>query len=198
MKIRFLTVLITLAFLGFSISAFAGKSDNPGGGGKVYPTFDVDFGGLIGGSGTKWQSGQKQEGITYWLSDQKSGTGVIALIHFQDDEGPFGNFGKTCFPQNFTPINGVQFWRDKDGSAILKMSFLGKSANDSMSFMYLLTLNGDFDFPENWLPETPNLTTVTIDSWKLKLKKKHENNLYSDISCVGEDTFTASIVVSRN
>jgi hypothetical protein len=54
MNARILTILTTLAFLGFSISAFAAKYGAP------YPTFDVVFNGELSGGGHLWQSGQKQ------------------------------------------------------------------------------------------------------------------------------------------
>lgn len=162
------------------------------GGGNVYPTFDVTFGGDLVGDGTFWQSDQKQEGLTYWLSDQQGGTGDIGLTYFEDQFPIWSD----CFDET-APINGVQFWRDKNGMAILKMSFMGRSQDRSMDFMYHLTLNGYFDSPGDWLPQVS--TTVTMTNWKLKLKSKRENNLYRNISCVGEGAFaTANIRVDRN
>ena len=221
---RFLTLLTTLAFLGFSVSTFAGKPLCPDGScngnetptscpvdcdggvdaGQTYPTYDVTFnlgGNLYGSSGgTKWQSGQKQEGITYFLSDQQDGTGDMDLSYFQTQfpGGPFTSpRGVNCFDQ-FTRINAVQFYRDKNGDAILKGSFLGYSLDPAIdtSFMYLFTLTGSFFNSSDWLPDAS--TTVTITSWKLKLKKKREDNLYSNITCTGGGTIATTIIVSRN
>jgi hypothetical protein len=63
--------------------------------------------------------------------------------------------------------------------------------------MYLLTLEGDFEDEVLWLPDiTPHL--VHVWEWDLKLKKKRENNLYSEDSCVGSGQFIdASIEVSK-
>ncbi len=161
--------------------------------GKVYPTFDVTFeGDLFGGSGTLWQSSQRQKGITYFLSAPMGGTGDTALGYFED-QFPVGSI---CF-NAITPITSVQFWGDENGMATLKMTFMGSSQDGSMDFMYHLTLNGYFDFPGDWLPS--DSTTVTMKTWKLKLEKKRENRRHQNISCVGEGDFaTASIWVGRN
>jgi len=223
MNTRFLTVLTTLAFIGFSVSAFAAKplcpdescngNETPtscpddcdggggGGGGQEYPTYDVTFnlvGDLYGSGGTKWQSGQKQEGITYFLSDQQGGADDMDLSYFRGPypDGPFtGPRGVNCFDQ-FTPINAVQFYRDKNGNPIFKGSFIGHSDNGANDFMYLFTLKGYFDVPSDWLPQIS--TTVTINSWELKLKKKREDNLYSNITCTGGGPLADVITVSRN
>jgi hypothetical protein len=219
MNTRFLTVLTTLAFIGFSVSAFAAKPfcpdgscngnetptscpddcDEGGGGGQEYPSYNVTFGGdLYGSGGTKWQSGQKQEGITYFLSDQQGGTGDMDLSYFRvsHPDGPFTDTrGVNCFDQS-TPINAVQFYRDKNGMAIVKGSFIGYSDNGAMEFMYLFTLKGYLEVPSDWLPTTS--TTVPITSWELKLKKKREDNLYSNITCTGGGPLADVITVSRN
>jgi hypothetical protein len=217
MNTRFLTVLTTLAFLSFFVSAFAAKPLCPDGAcngnetpascpadcdvgvGQEYPAYDVTFGGDLNGSGgSKWQSDQKQESITYFLSDQQGGTGEMDLSYFRNPSpaGPFtGPRGVNCFDQ-FTPINAVQFYRDKNGWAIFKASFIGHSDDGTMDFMYLFTLKGYFDFPSDWLPQIS--TTVPISSWELKLKKKREDNLYSNITCTGSGPLVDIITVSRN
>jgi hypothetical protein len=203
MNTRFLTLLTTLAFLGYSVTAFAVRPENPGGGGQKYPTYDVTFnfdGDLYGSGGTKWQSDQKQEGITYFASDPQRGTGVMDLSYFRDPSpaGPFNSTqGSNCFIQS-TPINAVQFYRDKNGNAILKGSFIGYSLDPAIkrTFMYLFTLTGSFDPSSDWLPD--GSTTVTITNWKLKLAKKREDNLYSNITCTGGGTIAATIIVSKH
>jgi len=194
MKTRYMMILTTLACLGFTVSAIAAKP-----GDTEHSTFDVAFhGDLDGSEGTKWQSSRRQDSITYFLSDTQGGTGDLDTSYFQlpFPAGPFtGTNGANCFDQ-LTPINAVQFYRDKNGMAIVKGSFLGYSEDGSMSFIYLLTLQGFFNDPNDWLPQ--DFTTVTIGSWKLKLKSKRENNLYSNISCTGEGSLATSIVVSRN
>jgi hypothetical protein len=218
---QFFTLLTALAFLGFTVSAIAGKPSCPdgscngnetpascpvdcdggGSGGQEYPTYDVTFNpdnDLYGSGGTKWQSGQKQEGITYFLSDQQGGTGVMDLSYFRAPS-PAGPFtyprGENCFDQP-TPINAVQFYGDKNGWAIFKGSFIGHSDDGVMDFMYLFTLKGYFDDPSDWLPQV--FTTVTISSWELKLAKKREDNLYSNITCTGGGSLVDVITVSRN
>jgi hypothetical protein len=221
MNTRFLTVLITLAFLGFTVSAIAGKPlcpdgscngnetpascpadcDGGGGGGQEYPTYDVTFNpddDLYGSGGTKWQSDQKQESITYFLSDQQGGTGVMDLSYFREPS-PAGPFtyprGENCFDQS-TPINAVQFYGDKNGWAIFKGSFIGHSDDGVMDFMYLFTLKGYFVDLSDWLPQIS--TTVKITSWELKLAKKREDNLYSNITCTGDGPLADVITVSIN
>jgi hypothetical protein len=219
MNTRLLAWLTGLAFIGFSASAIAAKPtcpdgscngnedqnscpadcDGGGGGSQEYPKYNVTFtGALVGSGGTKWQSGQNQEGITYFLSDQQGGTGDMDLSYFQNPfpEGPFtGQRGMNCFDQS-TPINAVQFYRDKIGMAVFKGSFIGRSDDRETDFMYLFTLKGIFDEPSNWLPQ--GSTTVIMSSWELKLKQKREDNLYSNITCTGGGSFETSIVVSRN
>ncbi len=189
MKTRFLIVLTTLAFLGFSISAFAGKYGPP------YPTFDVQFGGELLGYGTLWQSSKKQKSLTYWASDHPEGSeGVINGAYFNYEFPPYP---ANCFDGDIA-MNGVQFFRDKNGDAILKISFPGHRKNGTGGFMYLLTLEGSFDKPSDWLPQSS--TFVFFDGWKLKLKNKRENNLYSEESCVGSGSFLSGtkIVVDKN
>ena len=192
------SMLVMLAALVMSLLAER-PADCDVGGGQKYPTYDVTFlGDLDGSGGTKWQSGQKQEGITYFLSDQQGGTGDMDLSYFRDPfpGGPFtGQRGVNCFDQS-TPINAVQFYRDKNGNPIFKGSFIGHSDDGAMDFMYLFTLKGYFDVPSDWLPQIS--TTVAISSWEMKLKKKREDNLYSNITCTGSGSLTDVITVSRN
>ena len=204
MKIRYLTLLTTLAFLGFSISAFAGKYGPP------YPTFDVAFDGELQGNGTLWQSSKKQKSLTYWESDHpKFSEGVINGTYF-NEQFPLSLAipppPATCFDGD-VDMNGVQFFRDRDdGAAILKISFPGHPKNGTGDFMYLLTLEGSFDEPGNWLPTVstslPGVSTsVSLEGWKLKLMNKRENNLYSEESCVGSGSFgsdTMIVVVKNN
>ena len=68
MNVRYLILLTTLVFLGFSVSAFAGKYGPP------YPTFDVAFVGELQGHGYFWQSSKKQKSLTYWASDHLEGS----------------------------------------------------------------------------------------------------------------------------
>jgi hypothetical protein len=184
MNTRFLTILTTLAFLGFSVSAFAGKYGTP------YPTFDVEFSGELLGYGTLWQSGQKQEGLTYWASDHPEGSvGFIDLTYFEDYFSVLPS-NTLCFQGNPpTPINGLQFFRDRDDAAVLKISFEGSDRSGTLRFMYLLTLEGDFDENVSWLPKNAEVHPVVLSNWDLKLKKKRENNLYSEDSCVGSGSF---------
>jgi len=174
------------------------------GGGNVLPTFDVTFDGDLDLShGLMWQSNSKQRSITYFASDPQGGLGVMNLRYFRlgfGDTGPFNaTQGMNCFDE-VTSINAVQFFPDKNGDAILKGSFLGFSkAPPTRTFMYLFTLTGKFDDSSNWLPQDPQKpTTVTITSWKLKLKSKQEDNRYSDITCTGAGTIVATIGVFRN
>ena len=194
MKSRYMMILTTLALLGLTVSVFAAKPSGP-----KYPTFDVTFlGDLDGSDGTKWQSTRNQDSITYFLVDQQGGTGDLDLSYFRlpFPAGPFtGTNGANCFDQ-LTPINAIQFYRDNNGMAIAKGSFIGYSEDGTMTFMYLLTLQGYFDHPNDWLPQS--FTSVTITSWMLKLKSKREDKRYSNITCTGNGTLAASIVVSKN
>ena len=171
------------------------------GGGNQHPTFDVTFhGDLEGSDGTKWQSSTSQDSITYFLVDQQGGTGDMNMSYFQlpFPAGPFtGAFGANCFNQ-LTPIEAVQFYRDNNGVAIVKGSFTGYSEDGTMTFVYLITLNGFFDNPGDWLPQVS--TTVTITGWKLKLKSKREDKRYSNITCTGDGSFFSDtyIEVERN
>jgi len=169
-------------------------------GGNQHPTFDVTFhGDLEGSGGRKWQSDTQQDSITYFLVDQQGGTGDLDMSYFRLpflEGGPFtGTRGVNCFDQ-LTPIDAIQFFRDKNGMAVLKGAFLGRSDDGQMTFMYHMTLKGIFDYPTDWLPQ--GSTSVTISSWKLKLKSKRENNLYSNITCTGNGSLATSIVVSKN
>jgi len=193
MSTRFLTILTTLAFLGLSVSAFAGKYGPP------YPTFDVAFDGALIGGGLLWQSSQKQKSLTYWASDHpEDSEGIINGAYFDT------YFSANCFPDSDFPngdvaMNGVQFFRDKNGDAILKISFPGHRRDGTGDFMYLLTLEGSFHDSNDWLPQVS--TFVSFEGWKLKLMNKRENNLYSEESCVGSDSFglgTIIVVVKNN
>ena len=190
MKIRYLTLLTTLLFLGFSISAFAGKYGPP------YPTFDVNFGGELIGYGTLWQSSKKQKSLTYWASDHPEGSvGVINGAYFNHEFAPLP---ANCFGGDIA-MNGVQFFREKNGDAILKISFPGHLRDGTGDFMYLLTLEGSFAEPSDWLPQVS--TSVPFEGWKLKLVNTRENNLYSEVSCVGSGSFISNatiIVVVKN
>lgn len=176
-------------------------------GGNQNPTYDVTFDGNLEDSyGLMWQSDSQQNSITYFASDPQFGSGVMDLSYFRlgfGDDGPFnGTQGNNCFDQK-TLINAVQFFPDKNGDAILKGSFIGYShsldpAITTRTFMYLFTFTGQFDDSSNWLPQPQDPTTVTITGWKLKLKSKREDNLYSDITCTGAGTIAATIGVFRN
>jgi hypothetical protein len=171
-------------------------------GGNVLPTFDVTFNDNLDGShGLLWQSDSQQSSITYFAVDPQGGSGDLDLSYFRlgfGDGGPFNSTeGQNCFDQ-FTPINAIQFFPDKNGDAILKGSFIGYSLDPAIirTFMYHLTLTGEFDDSSDWLPQ--DFTTVTITDWKLKLKSKREDNRYSDITCTGTGTIATTIGVFRN
>jgi len=189
MNVRYLILLTTLVFLGFSVSAFAGKYGPP------YPTFDVAFVGELQGHGYFWQSSKKQKSLTYWASDHLEGSeGKINGAYFNGQFPLSTEFPALCFDGGNIAMNGVQFFRDSDdGAAILKISFPGHDMNGNMDFMYLLTLEGSFDDPEDWLPE--ELTSVSFDGWKLKLMNHRENRLYSEDSCVGSGLFVDGAII---
>ena len=92
-------------------------------------------------------------------------------------------------------MNGVQFFRDKNGDAILKISFPGHRRDGTGDFMYLLTLEGDFDENVSWLPKNAEVHPVVLSNWDLKLNKKRENNLYSEDSCVGSGSFLDATIL---
>ena len=84
MNTRFLTVLTTLVFLGFSISVLAAppskcepwpqcKDDGGGGGGEPTSYDVIDGGGDMGVYGTDWESGNT--GWIEWGQFWPTGTG---------------------------------------------------------------------------------------------------------------------------
>lgn len=170
--------------------------------GNVNPTFDVTFSDdMSGSSGTNWQSSSDGHGIDYWRSEPLDGTGDIDLTYFRIPEstgGPFyGQRGEKCFgTELLTPIEGVQLWEDSStGDPILNLTFFGTTEDEQTTLKYHLQLKGQFDDPDNWLPQ--DWTSVTMTSWRLRIAKKLRRK-YSNISCVGEGVFNTNIEVLRN
>ena len=208
MKIRYLTLLTALAFIGFSVPASAhdcARHSDPnhkhrsGGGGAVDPTFDVSFDGDMAGSGTDWiQPNASAKNIRYFFHDHPHiGTGEIGLSYFQDESGPFpAGRGKNCFSTDLsTQVVMGMITQTKSGAAAVGILFVGKTEDEQITLDYDITLEGTFADRDDWTPVLDN--TVFLTSWRLRVAQKNERKKFSNKSCVGEGTFVTSIDVVR-
>jgi len=201
MKIRYLTLLTTLVFLGFTVSAFAkGK--------PVYFTYDVELiGDVYGESDTPWGDDGK---LVYSLRNQP---GLMNLNHFRKffniERG--GITGENCFgdlvaavppaliPAPTTPLRG--FLREhKKGVANGMFWFSGFTVDavgspDRKSVLYLLQVTGEFvkGSAAGW-PENGNLNSnfMVMTNWELKVE--NEGKSVANRSC--EDSGGLALIVT--
>ncbi len=201
---RFLTVLTTLAFLGFSVSVLAGKKceaepNHPscGGGGGGQPIlYDVNN---IGGDlvyGTKWESGNT--GSIEWGQFWPAGTGFVDLSYFADTaSSPFRpDRGANCFENNlWVPMVGGGFSQQTNGSAWGRLWFDGRTDDDNRSVRYMLTLEGQFADPGNSFPSESGYNELTMMTWKMEIEGGGKR--IRNISCIGAGNFEEQSVVIK-
>ena len=183
MKTRYLTILTTLAFLGFAVPAVAhdcARHSDPnhkhcsGGGGTADPTFDVSFDGDMAGSGTDWiQPNNSAKNIRYFFHDHEHiGTGEIGLSYFQAHDFPFdSDRGEKCFGTDLsTQVVQGDITQTKSGAAVVSILFMGTTEDGLIELGYFLKLEGTFKELDDWTPQLMN--TVILTSWNLRVASK--------------------------
>jgi hypothetical protein len=198
MKIRYLTLLTTLVFLGFTVSAFAkGK--------PVYFTYDVELiGDVYGESDTSWGDDGNQ---VYSLRNQP---GLMNLNHFRTFFNNLrgGKTGENCFgdlvvavppaliPAPTTPLRG--FLREhKKGVANGMFWFRGFTGEpleaDRKAVLYLLVVTGEFLGGSAGWPENEKIMDMT--NWELKVE--NEGKSVANRSCEGSAGLALMVTVDK-
>lgn len=203
MNTRLLTILSLLALLGFSISAYAVKPVCPGdprckpdeGGGDEY--YDVTITGKVGGGGDRWQydgRGIELKGV----NRHEDADGQLNLTYFNSEDLGLGGTASQCFGDNFAAVElysaGISKRRRSDAHG--KFWFLGTTypvpGKDTLTVLYLLVVDGDFNFgPEGW-PE--NEALMQMSDWELKVENQGAE--IADRSCEGSGTVPDFMIVS--
>ena len=205
MKIRFLTILSLLAFLGFSTSAVAHpcqENQEPPDTHKHCPDvnddvgeeyWDVviagpDSGGGISGVGTLWEyNGRSIDYKTF--NGHANATATLNLSYFV---GKFDGHATECFgaPITLKPLHSGGVLKRRKSDAHGKFWFGGytyddESGKDIKTVLYLLIVDGEFysGGPEGW-PE--NGAVMRMDDWELKVENQGAD--VADRSCEGSGT----------
>ena len=128
MNIRFLTILTTLVFLGFSVHALAGKPDRctpwpscktASSDGEELYNVEITIDGVINsGGGYYWQYDGK--GVDYF-GFQPDGYGELNLDYFRE----FLDGGEFCFQGGLQPLFEAGLRKFKHGSALGRFWFDG-------------------------------------------------------------------------
>ena len=204
MKIRFFSLLITLAFLAFSGLAVAHpcKHHEVKTHEHCSPATDPVTS-LYTVTSTGGTTGTHEHGLVWgwdWLDgaaksvdyvDFKNvGWGAVNLSYFQALNGPFSTNGVNCFPSVDVQLHAGGFGKSKHSSANGKFWFQGFTNDGSgIPVLYLLQLYGVFDDVKKWPPATNTHTLITMTAWKMSVE--NEGQEIKNISCLGEgDTET--------
>ena len=181
MKIRYLPLLTTLVFLGFTVSAFAkGKPTN-------FPDYDVLIAGAVSGeSVASWGYNGKQ------VYSQRGRNEEMNLNYFRAffDSGK----GERCFGDIDAMTNFGGFLRKhKKGAANGMFWFVGSTGDTPIEpVLYLLVVTGEFVFgPAGW-PENGNVedgNLMVMPNWTLKVE--NEGTDVASRSCEGSGEWTA-------
>ena len=203
MKARFLTLLTTLIFFGFSISVLAGKPDKCSpwpecNGGDGQPTLYVvgHIGGDMGVYGTDWESGNT--GWIEWGQFWPAGTGVVDLSYFADAaSSPFsGVRGANCFGNGLgVPMVQGGFSQQTNGSALGRLWFDGRTDDDKKSVRYMLTLEGQFADSDNSFPSASGSNILTMKTWEMEIEGGGKR--IRNISCTGTGDFETIIYITE-
>jgi hypothetical protein len=185
MNTRFLTVLITLTFLGFSVTAIGGKPD--------FPDYNVIIDGAVSAkSVNSWGYNGKQ------VYSQRNSPEVMNLDFFREFFGPKGLscFGGTdpTVPENEpnlkTNFNGFLRKHKKDAANGM-FWFRGHTSDPADGkVLYLLEVTGKFDDPATW-PKNDNL--MSMPNWTLKVENEGKDVAWR--SCEDSGTWDAEDVM---
>jgi hypothetical protein len=184
MNTRFLTVLITLTFLGFTVTAIAGKPTN-------FPDYNVEIEGAVsGGSIEPWGYNGKQ------VYSQRGRNELMNLDYFRVEFGPKGLrcFGgtdptiSTNLTNQMTNFGGFLRKHKKDAANGM-FWFVGSTGDvpplERKQVLYLLEVTGEFvGGPAGW-PENENL--MSMPNWTLKVE--NEGKDVARRSCEGSGTW---------
>jgi hypothetical protein len=198
MNTRFLTLLTTLAFLGFSISAIAGKSDKckpwpscniASSDGEELYNVEITINGVdgSGGGGTYWQYDGK--GVDY-TRFQLDGDGKLNLDYFRS----YLDGGTNCFGNESGTVSlyagGLRTF--KHGTARGGFWFDGKATDGATDVRYLLWVTGQFDDPKTWPEEVANkVNRAHLRNWSIEAEGGPET---VENSCQGGETRTGDVV----
>lgn len=192
MSTRLLTLLTTLAFLGFSVSVLAGKPDKcetwpncDGGDGGGEELYDVRITepGLVTGGGDRWKYNGRS--IDYPTFNQP--IGITYSLNLSFFEWHFGVQGPRCFGLSGTELHTAGFGKHKGSDAHGKFWFRGfthhKDPDDRIQVLYLLIVDGDFQGdPKGW-PENGGSgdNVMHMVDWELKVENAGAN--IANMSC---------------
>jgi hypothetical protein len=164
---RFLTVLITLTFLGFSVTAIGGK--------PTFHVYDVVIAGAVssGESSDFWGYNGKQVYSQYGRHEEMN------LNYFRAFFDPKGK-GLSCFggtdstistsPPNLMTNFGGFLRKHKKDAANGMFWFRGHTSDTADgTVLYLLEVTGEFDNPPGW-PENGSL--MIMPNWTLKVENE--------------------------
>ena len=202
MKIRYLTLLATLVFLGFSVTTMAHPckhhttdpthehcSQEPGD--DPSPWYDVTITGPDGGGdgydewgvGEYWKASNNRQ-VNYKHFDPVPSTGLLDLTFFRNYFKENGN-GLACFPSGDVQIHSVILNYKKSTGARALIWFHGNTYQDTVPVLYQLSLNGEHD-KDNWPPAEDTSNRMVMAKWNMGLA--NEGSDIQAISCLKEDT----------
>ncbi|MEE8338902.1 MAG: hypothetical protein V3R56_02090 [Xanthomonadales bacterium] len=202
MKTRCLTILTTLAFVGFSVHAFAAppgacspwpscKSGDDSSDSHVH-MYDVMITGGVLGMGGEWpQKNAKWIVYKHFAQDLFE----LNLPYFRDSAGPFGSLGKNCFgASGEIPLFQGILQKSKGGSAKGMFWFVGftheNDVLDRTEVLYVLELTADLD--GDWPPG--GSSTMTVTSWNMDVE--NEGKEVKLRSCLkDEETFPEAVMI---
>jgi len=178
MKIRYLTLLTALIFLGFTVSAYAIKPGNN------YPkyNYEIDGGtsGFLQGVGSGWIWNGTQVGSTY--ADGR--TFPLEMSYITDDD----EVGTECFLS--TVYMGGFFKKQKKSTAVGMFWFPGKtraSAGDQKNVLYLLMIEGHFGIVYDPTGFPGNGKIMYMTHWTLSVE--NQGKRVKSRSCEGSGIF---------
>ena len=164
MKIRYLTLLTALIFLGFTFSAYAIKPGND------YPKY-----------GWEWIWNGTQVGSTY----AQGRTFPLEMTYISPLVGNYPGSDNECFGDDVT-FGG--FFRKKAGKAVGMFWFPGftkYSAGNQKKVLYLLKIEGTFVAGSDGFPGNGKVMHMT--HWTLSVE--NQGKRVKSRSCVGSGTF---------
>ncbi len=208
MKTRCFAVLVTLAFLGFSVPAAADPcrvpdeshkhcKDRGGGDDKTVATYDVLLTGHVSGSNTSDWLRFSTKGVGG--SDPHNDVGTLNLEVFLAMIFVHNNNNK-CFGA-IDSIRGGHVRERKQGSAEVVLLIDGKTGDgldDDVVYRLLMTA-GPGAIPANWLPAKDTSETITLTDWEVQVAGSQPPEL-EPRSCADAGSFGAtsqSVTVTR-
>jgi hypothetical protein len=197
MNTRFLTLLTTLALLGFTVSAFAGKADKctpwpscniASSDGEDLYNVEITINGVVNSGGGKyWQYDGKEVDYTWFQPD---GFGELNLDYFRSHlDG-----GTNCFGNKpgTVPLYAGGLRTFKHGTARGGFWFDGKATDGVTEVRYLLWVTGQFDDPKTWPEEIGiQVNRAHLRNWSIEAEGGPET---AEDSCQGGGTRTGGAV----